>query len=131
MKLLNAGNAKTRKGEKLGFITYGIHLAPYTLSGFNVCQHASAGCAASCLNTAGRGAMNSVQKARMEKAQFFFEDKKAFLAQLYKEIQSAIKSAARKNLTPRFRLNLTITLSTTPLQPGFLCHNRHTYHAHK
>ena len=43
MKLLNAGNAKTKKGEKLGIITYGIHLAPYNLSGFNVCQHASAG----------------------------------------------------------------------------------------
>lgn len=110
MKLLNAGNAKTRKGEKLGYITYGIHLAPYNLSGFNVCKCASKGCAAACLNTAGRGAMNSVQTARINKTKFFFEDKKGFLTQLHKEITAAIKSAARKGLTPCFRLNLTSDL---------------------
>ncbi len=51
MKLLTTANAKIRKGEKIGFKTFGIHLAPASLSGFNVCKDASAGCAASCLNT--------------------------------------------------------------------------------
>ena len=54
-KLLNNGNAKTIKGEKLGFITFGLHLAPFNLSGFNACAWASKGCAEACLNTAGRG----------------------------------------------------------------------------
>lgn len=110
MKLLNSGNAKTRKGEKLGYITYGIHLAPAKLSGFNVCSSASAGCAAACLNTAGRGAMSNVQKARIAKTKLFFSDKSLFLSMLNQEIEAAIKSAKRKDMQPVFRLNLTSDL---------------------
>lgn len=110
MKLLNSGNAKTRKGEAKGYITYGIHLAPSNLSGFNVCKDATAGCAAACLNTAGRGAMNSVQKARIEKTHLFFTDKQRFLAMLWQEVESAIRSATKKGMIPVFRLNLTSDL---------------------
>jgi hypothetical protein len=106
-KLLNSGNHKTRKGEKYGWKTYGIHLAPYNLSGKNVCSSASAGCSAACLNTAGRGSMHSVQDARVKKTRRFFEDRDGFLSQLYKEIKSSIKSAAKKELKSCFRLNLT------------------------
>ena len=106
-KLLNAGNYKTRKGEKYGWKTYGIHLAPYNLSGKNVCSSASAGCSAAFLNTAGRGSMHSVQDARVKKTRRFFEDRNGFLSQLYKEIKSSIKSATKKELKSCFRLNLT------------------------
>ena len=110
MSLLNSGNSKTRKGEKKGFTTYGLHLAPANLSGFNACKDASSGCAAACLNTAGRGAMSSVQKARVKKTLFFFKDKQNFLAELWVEVAKSIKSAARKGMTPCFRLNLTSDL---------------------
>ena len=107
MKLLNSGNSKTIKGEKIGFRTFGIHLAPSKLSGHNVCLWASKGCAIACLNTAGRGAMSNVQKARINKTKFFFQDKGGFMEQLVKEITAAIKSSAKAGLTPCFRLNLT------------------------
>ena len=107
MKLLNGGNYKTSKGESFGWKTYGLHLSPFNISGNNVCPNASTGCAAACLNTAGRGAMRNVQEARIRKTQFFFNDREGFLCQLLKEIKSAIKSAAKKELTPCFRLNLT------------------------
>jgi len=110
MKLLNSGNAKTRKGEKLGYITYGMHLAPEKKSGYNVCPNASEGCAAACLNTAGRGAMSNVQEARIKKTLFFFKERQNFLDQLWKEIESSIKSAGRKDMVPCFRLNLTSDL---------------------
>ena len=110
MTLLNSGNAKTRKGEKRGFITYGIHLAPSNLSGFNVCQYASEGCAAACLNTAGRGAMSSVQRARIAKTMLFFTNKELFMSMLWDEVAKAIKSADRKSMTAVFRLNLTSDL---------------------
>ena len=110
MSLLNSGNSKTRKGEKKGFTTYGLHLAPANLSGFNVCKDASIGCGNACLNTAGRGAMNSVQKARIKKTLFFFKDKQKFLAELWAEVSKSIKSASRKGMTPCFRLNLTSDL---------------------
>jgi len=110
MSLLNSGNAKTRKGEKKGFITYGLHLAPANLSGFNVCKDASAGCAAACLNTAGRGAMSNVQRARIAKTRLFFSDKQKFLSDLWAEVKKSISSAARKEMTPCLRLNLTSDL---------------------
>jgi len=109
-KLLNNGNAKTRKGEKLGWITYGLHLAPFNLSGKNVCSHASAGCAAACLNTAGRGAMSNVQQSRIAKTQKFFADKNGFTWQLAKEIGNALKLANKKGMKACFRLNLTSDL---------------------
>lgn len=107
MKLLNAGNAKTSKGESLGYKTYGIHLSPSNKSGFNVCKWASKGCRSACLDTAGRGAMSNVQKARIAKTRFLFEDREGFLEQLRKEIKSAIRSAEKSDLVPCFRLNLT------------------------
>jgi len=110
MKLLNSGNTKTRKGEKLGWLTFGIHLAPHTLAGRNVCSHASEGCSNACLNLSGMGTFPNVQAARIAKTKFFFEDRPAFMAQLFKEIKSAIKSGARKGLKPCFRLNLTSDL---------------------
>jgi hypothetical protein len=110
MKLLTTANAKIRKGEKIGFKTFGIHLAPASLSGFNVCKDASAGCAASCLNTAGMGVFSNVQRARLEKTRLFFKDKAVFLSQLIKEITAAVKSAEKQNLTAVFRLNLTSDL---------------------
>jgi hypothetical protein len=110
MKLLTTANTKIRKGEKLGFQTFGIHLAPANLSGFNVCKDASVGCTASCLNTAGMGVFSNVQIARIEKTRLFFKDKALFLSQLFREITAAIKSANKKELTAAFRLNLTSDL---------------------
>lgn len=87
MKLLNIdSNAKTVKGQKKGYMTAIMYLAPYNLSGYNVCPKASPGCIAACLNTAGRGAMNSVQKARIAKTKFFFENRTQFMSQLWAEI---------------------------------------------
>ena len=106
-KLLNTGNYKTSKGEKYGWKTYGLHLAPFNLSGKNVCSSATVGCSTACLNTAGRGIMHSVQDARVKKTRRFFEDRDGFLSQLYKEIKSSVKSATKKELKSCFRLNLT------------------------
>ena len=67
-------NYKTIKSEKVGVLTGIIYMSPYNLSGKNVCPGASAGCAAACLNTAGRGAMGVVQKARLKKTNRFWDD---------------------------------------------------------
>ena len=108
--LLTSGNQKILKGEKLGYITKGIHLAPANLSGFEVCQWRSKGCTASCLNTAGRGQMNTIQQSRIAKTKLFFEQKMDFFVKLSKEISSSIKSALKKEMQAVFRLNLTSDL---------------------
>ena len=110
MPLLNDGNTKTKKGEAFGWFSYGMHLAPSTLSGKNVCPSASAGCAAACLNTAGRGVMRNVQEARINKTKRFFSDRNGFLSELRKEISRALKKAEKKGMEPCFRLNLTSDL---------------------
>jgi len=107
MPLLTTSNTKIRKGEKSGYKTAGIHLAPHKLSGYNTCIAASKGCAFSCLNTAGMGAYSTVQAARIKKTKMFFEDRENFLVTLIKEIQSAIKKAKKLDMIPAFRLNLT------------------------
>jgi hypothetical protein len=54
---------------------------------------------------------NMIQKARIRKTQLFFADRDAFMLDLYKDIQKAIRFAERKGLTPVFRLNGTSDLS--------------------
>jgi len=105
--LLTAGNAKIIKGEKLGYLTKGIHFAPADISGHEVCQWRSKGCTMACLNTAGRGRMQNTQDSRIKKTKLFFEDQFAFLDKLAKEIGSTIKSASKKAMTAVFRPNLT------------------------
>ena len=107
MKLLTIGNTKTVKGEALGYMTFIMHLAPSTLSGYNTCPMASKGCASACLNTAGRGRFTATQEARIRKTRWFFEDRETFMGQLVKDIQAAIRKADREGMTPVFRLNGT------------------------
>ena len=105
MKLLSTTNTKTMRGEKFGYLTFVLHLAPSRLSGYQTCPMASAGCAAACLNTAGMGKFKNVQAARIRKTRWFFEDRETFMAQLVKDIQAAIRKADRLGLKPAFRLN--------------------------
>ena len=117
MKLLSESNPKTLKGESKGYMTFIMHLAPGSLSGFNVCPGASAGCLFSCLNTAGRGHMKGIQDARIRRTRLFFEDRPTFMAKLVDEISKGIRKAERKNLIPVFRLNGTsdIRWETVPV----------------
>jgi hypothetical protein len=117
-KLLSTANPKIQKGTKLGYLSFILHLAPADLSGRETCPKRTAGCTAACLNTAGRGGMfkkgentNMIQKARIRKTQYFFNQRQDFMLDLKKDIEKAIKMAAKLDLTPVFRLNGTSDLS--------------------
>ena len=101
---------KTSKGTKKGYITGSLYLSPANESGKNFCSSASAGCIASCLNTAGRGAFNSVQLARYNKSRYFIENKKGFMFDLVKSIIRLKIKAKNKSLIPVVRLNGTSDL---------------------
>jgi len=118
MNLLSVGNPKTLKGMQQGYNTYILHLAPATLSGHNTCPKATHGCAAACLNTAGRGGMfkkgeftNTIQRARIRKTQLFYDNRAEFFRLLTADIILAIKQSTKKGLIPVFRLNGTSDLS--------------------
>jgi hypothetical protein len=109
-KLLSFNNFKMQKSVKFGYLTAILHLAPYNLSGYNICPKASQGCAMACLNTAGRGQMNCVQKARINKTLYFLKDRQKFLEHLFNEITTYEKLAKSKNLKLAVRLNGTSDL---------------------
>lgn len=101
-------NAKTVKGEKIGYFTGILYLAPAAISGYQVCPMAKlAGCEAACLYTAGRGAFTSIQKARIAKTKSFFEDRENFMLNLVKDIEAGKRKAAKLGQTLLIRLNGT------------------------
>tara|TARA_R100000773_G_C4208702_1_gene108835 strand:+ start:142 stop:849 length:708 start_codon:yes stop_codon:yes gene_type:complete len=111
-KLLNIDdNAKTVKGQKNGYMTAILYLAPSTQSGFQVCPMASEGCKKACLYTAGHGAFNNVQQGRINKTRWFIQERNTFMDQLKKEINNHIKNATKKGFIPCIRLNGTSDIS--------------------
>tara|TARA_R100001126_G_scaffold72798_1_gene42519 strand:- start:653 stop:1360 length:708 start_codon:yes stop_codon:yes gene_type:complete len=107
-KLLNIdNNAKTVKGQKAGYMTAILYLAPSTQSGFQVCPMASEGCKKACLYTAGHGAFNNVQQGRINKTRWFIQERNTFMDQLRKEINNHVNNAKKKGFIPCIRLNGT------------------------
>lgn len=109
LNLLSVGtDAKTVKGEKFGYLTGILYLAPANEAGFgNLCPNASAGCLLSCLYTAGRGAMSNVKQARIRKTRLFFTDKAKFLETIFQDISNLIKNGAKEEKKVCVRLNGT------------------------
>ena len=101
-------NPKIAKNLKSGVITWGLHLAPADLSGFNVCAASTAGCREACLHTAGNPLyMVAKEKARIARTKLYFQDRELFLQGLQREIDAAFRKAKRVNMAPAFRLNAT------------------------
>ena len=113
MTLLSiSSDAKTVKGEKLGYLTGVLYLAPANTSGIaNLCPFASPECMLTCLYTAGRAAaFPKILEARVRRTKLFHTDPHAFVDQLARNIAALTRRAARLNLTPAVRLNGTSDL---------------------
>jgi len=103
-----SADSKTIKGEKIGYLTGILYLAPANTTKYNTCSMAhKAQCAAACLYSAGRGAFNNVQQSRIDKTLYFYESRDEFMMQLFKNIKALIKKAESKGLKPLVRLNGT------------------------
>lgn len=110
-------NPKLKKGRARGYSSAILHLAPHTLSGYNVCAFASAGCSAACLNTAGHGGIirtgevtNAVQLARIARTILLIRHREDFFALLVKAIETHCRRARKHGLIPVVRLNGTSDL---------------------
>lgn len=111
MQLLTVNNTKIRKGEKFGYLTGVLHLAPARLSGYDVCPYRDAGCEKACLNTAGYGRFDSTQRARVVKTKWLFSDRPSFLTALERDIRSLVASAGARGMQAAVRLNCMSDLS--------------------
>ena len=109
--LLSKGstNAKTAKNPET---TYILYLAPYTQNSkkINICPKASAGCAASCLFSAGRGSFSNVIQSRVNKTEYYLHDKEKFILQLAGELVKINKKASKETNQTLIRLNGTSDL---------------------
>lgn len=105
MDLLSvSSDSKTVKGEAYGYLTGILYLIPdIELCPFSL----SADCASDCLNFAGRGAMDSVQKGRKRKTDLYRNDPALFFEQVVGDIRALVRQALGKGMTPVVRLNGT------------------------
>lgn len=98
--LLTAPDSQPKLG-KSNTPTYGLMLTPETGAGMhdgrpiNLCPAASRGCAAECLNTAGKGRMSAVQRARLARTLFLLSNPTEFGWLLIDEIARAERKHGR------------------------------------
>jgi hypothetical protein len=120
-KLLNVSqNSKTIKGEKKGYLTGILYLAPYTVAGINdsegkpvnTCPASNEACRKACLFTSGlAGIFKSINEARIKKTKRLFEDTENFLKDIKRDIMILKADAESKGMTPVVRLNGTSDLN--------------------
>jgi hypothetical protein len=114
LNLLTLGNPKIEKGRARGYLTAVLHLHPYILDGKNSCPFATPGCAAGCLNRAGRGGIfrageitNAIQDARARRTRELRADPGAFVARVSADIVKLQRFAREKRKRLAIRLNGT------------------------
>ena len=99
-------DAKTKKSNAASdeFVTAIMYMRPDDI----ICAMAeTAQCKAPCLNTSGRGGMNSVQSARQRKTDLYHADPVAFVDMLAADITVALRRAKKNGKRLAMRLNGT------------------------
>lgn len=111
---------KHKKGYKYNSLNYSLYLAPGDMSGYEVCPGRTAECTALCLNHSGKniGGMNNgaIDKSRINKTRFFFEDHQFFMEWMCAEIVLAKIKADKIGYTFNIRLN-----NTSDINPESFC----------
>ena len=120
-----ATSAKITKSLRKSVMTYCIYLAPWKMAGvvngkqINVCPN-SEHCRDFCLNKSGRNKADilihgeeesNINKARIKKTRFFFEDRDTFMQLVIAEINRYKKRAEREGYDFSVRLNGTSDIS--------------------
>jgi len=110
------GNPKTDKNLKIESLKkywiLRLNLAPYKVSGYNVCASASVGCAFSCLHTAGNPIFQKQKDlGRINRTRYYMQSRVEFLKQLIKEIRNHEIYCNKNNFKPVVRLNTTSDIS--------------------
>lgn len=127
IKLLTKDNAKTKKGELLGWRTAILYLAPHEvhkdatqevidyaesrydfvnkIKSISLCPWATE-CKKYCLYKSGRGRFSSVEKGRLAKTLYFLSDRNGFNGMMLKELSNLAK-LANKGQNIAVRLNGT------------------------
>ena len=115
----NVGHsAKMSASYRNGTMTYCIYLAPWNISGHQVCPKGE-NCHKSCLNYSGRekisefssGRDNRVMRARIAKTNAFYKNRDLFMLTMIHEIKRYMRKAESMNMEFSVRINGTSDLS--------------------
>lgn len=106
-KFFSTDSAKAIKAEKYGWLNAINYMAPHSTGGAgNLCPHSSAGCRSLCLGMySGQAAIvsdlengtNRTRESRIAKAQFFMNDRQAFMLEMTGHVLAMAKKAKREN----------------------------------
>lgn len=108
-------SAKAIKANEYGYLNGINYMAPHSAGGVgNLCSHASVGCIALCLGMySGQASMvadlengtNSVRDSRKAKAQYFMNERQAFLNEMVIHVAKLVRKASKNGLTACVRPN--------------------------
>ena len=104
--------------------TYGLSLAAAGLSGaWQVCRYRTAGCESVCLESAGKGGLDSVQRGRIWKTRLLGSHPELFIRALADELRSALGRRPLDSLGRRYgrvpvRLNVLSDLAWERFAPA-------------
>ena len=110
---------KMRLSEENGTVTYCLYLAPWNMSGYQVCP-GGLHCHKLCLNGSGRNKTDIlargfdgsiINRSRIKKTRLFYENKNLFMQLLIHEIKKTQNYARKNNMGFAVRLNGTSDLS--------------------
>lgn len=107
---LGLESTKTKKGQKYDVLTAILYLAPYKITGYNVCPWAVT-CIKDCLDESGRGKFKNVTRARIVKTLCFLFDRDTFIKMINKDIERYQRKAKKLNYKLAVRFNGTSDLN--------------------
>ena len=106
MLLLTKGNSKLKKGEKLGWESWGLSLLPHSMvDGLNLCPRSAKACRDSCIVSVGFGSMPNVENARRVRTELWRDDPSLFLVNLSDDL-ARLQEKASKGKKISVRLNV-------------------------
>lgn len=112
--LLSFENVKTIKSEKLNIKTYILYMSSGSQNekNINLCSHATKGCLSACLFKSGFGGFYStVESARINKSNYYNNDRKLFLLHLVREITKLVEKHKKDGFDLAIRLNGTTDIA--------------------
>ena len=110
---------KMRKSYENGTVTYCVYLAPWNMSGHNVCP-GGLHCHKFCLNGSGQNKLqifskgfeqSHINKARIKRTKLFYDNNELFMRLMIHEIRKTQKYAEKHNMGFSVRINATSDIS--------------------
>ena len=129
-KFFSTDSAKAIKADKYGYLNAINYMAPHSTGGAgNLCPDSSAGCRDLCLGMySGQAAIvsdlengtNRTRESRIAKAQFFMNDRRAFMAEMTDHVRAMARKAKResKKLAVRPNGSTDIAFERVPTDNG-------------